>query len=225
MVHQQEGRCRQSREEGDLQQLGECFFLPKKPDCAASRAAACNTSVGPVSWAVAVCASRRSPPTPVHLVPASSPLAGGQSQLPEQPLPGFSAAALSRFFFVLGRTALQHLLCVETLGKSIRQARLAAGRAAAEAADRAREAAAAAAVGAAGGGGKGAGARRGGGKAAAAAAAAVAAQQADDVAGMLGSGAMSADAELDDLVELIEAQVGGTVTTSTPLPTHINVSG
>jgi hypothetical protein len=112
---------------------------------------------------------------------------------------GFSAAALSRFFFVLGRTSLQHLLCIQTLGKAIRQTRLAAGRAAAEAADKAREAAAAAAAG----GAKGAAGKRGGSKAAA-----TAAQQADDIAAMLGAGAVTADAELDDLVEVIEAQVG-----------------
>lgn len=115
---------------------------------------------------------------------------------------------------MLGRTAVQHLLCVETLGKSIRQARLAAGRAAAEAADRAREAAAVAVSAA--GGSKGAGAKRGASKAAAAAAATAAAQQADDVAGMLGSGAMTADAELDDLVEVIEAQVGAQRRSKTP---------
>lgn len=134
-------------------------------------------------------------------------LPAGGSQASEQTLPGFSAAALSRFFFVLGRTSLQHLLCIESLGKAVRQTRLAAGRAAAEAADRAREAAAAA--GAAAGTSKGAG-KRGGGKAAAAATAAAAAaqQQADDIAGMLGAGAVTADAELDDLVDMIEAQVG-----------------
>lgn len=115
-------------------------------------------------------------------------------------MPGFSAAALSRFFFVLGRTSLQHLLCIESLGKAVRQTRLAAGRAAAEAADKAREPAATAGAAA-----KGAG-KRGGSKAAATAAAAATAQ-ADDIAGMLGAGAVTADAELDDLVEMIEAQV------------------
>lgn len=96
-------------------------------------------------------------------------------------------------------------VCIDQqLGKAIRQTRLAAGRAAAEAADRARETAAAAAAGAGG--------KRGGSKAAAAAAAVAAAQQqqqADDVGAMLGAGAVTADAELDELVEAIEAQVCG----------------
>jgi hypothetical protein len=126
---------------------------------------------------------------------------GQGSQAPEQPVLGCSTAALARFFFVLGRTSLQHLLCIQTLGKVIRQMRLAAGRAAAEAADKAREASAAAAAG----GAKGAAGKRGGSKAATMATAA--AQQADDIAGMLGAGAVTADAELDDLVEMMEAQV------------------
>jgi hypothetical protein len=41
--------------------------------------------------------------------------------------------------------------------------------------------------------------------------AAAAAQQADGIAGMLGPGAVTADAELDDLVEQIEAQVCGLI--------------
>lgn len=122
---------------------------------------------------------------------------------------GFSAAALSRFFFVLGRTALQHLLCIEQLGKAIRQARLTAGRAAAEAAEAAREAGAAAAAAAAAAGTKGASRKSCSAKAAAtaAAAAAAAAAQQDDIAAMLGAGAVTADAELDDMVDMIEAQV------------------
>jgi hypothetical protein len=120
----------------------------------------------------------------------------------QQAVLGFSAAALSRFFFVLGRTGLHHLLHIEQLGKAIRAARLAASRAAAEASERAREAAASAAAAAAKPGKRGS-------KAAAAAAAAAAQQAAaDDIGSMLGgAGAVAADAELDDLTDMLEAQV------------------
>lgn len=122
-------------------------------------------------------------PTGAGCAPHNTPVEAMASTL-------VAAAPLARFFFVLGQTALQHLLCIEQLGKAIRQARLAAGRAAAEAADKAREAAAAAG-------------RKGSSKAGLT----QQQQQQDDIAGMLGAGAVSADAELDDLVELIESQV------------------
>lgn len=107
----------------------------------------------------------------------------------------YSAAALSRFFFVLGRTSLQHLLNIEQTSKAIRAARLAADRAAAEAVERQMSAAAGSSSG---------GARRG--KASASAASAV--QPApEDIGAQLGVGSVAADAELDALAETIEAQV------------------
>jgi hypothetical protein len=107
---------------------------------------------------------------------------------------GASAAALSRFFFVLGRTALQHLLCIEQLAKGIRAARLAADRAAVEASEKQREAAAAAADTA---GKKG---RR-------CVASAAAASADEDIGALLGVGSVAADAKLDALAEAVEAQV------------------
>jgi hypothetical protein len=140
----------------------------------------------------------------------AAPGAGGaapQSACEPQVL-GHSAAALSRLFFVLGRTSVQHLLHVEQLGKAIRAARLAASRAAAEACEKARDAAAAAAAAAAASAKPG---RRGASSKAAAAAADAAAQaaqrQQDDIGSMLGAGALAADAELDDLCDRVEAQV------------------
>lgn len=107
---------------------------------------------------------------------------------------GFSAAALSRFFLVLGRTALQHLLCIEQTSKAIRASRLAADRAAAEALE--RQLAAAAAAGGSGGSRKGK-------------AAATAPQPAnEDIGAQLGVGSVAADAELDALADKIESQAG-----------------
>jgi hypothetical protein len=91
--------------------------------------------------------------------------------------------------------ALQHLLCIEQIGKCIRAIRLAADRRAAEAADKQREAAAAAAA------------------AAGASRKSIAKEQAqqqqqDDIGALLGVGSVAADAELDALAEAVEAQVG-----------------
>lgn len=93
---------------------------------------------------------------------------------------------------MLGRTSLQHLLCIEQTSKGIRAARLAADRAAAEAIE--RQMAAAAAAGSGSGGGRK-------GKAAGV-------QPAhEDISAQLGVGSVAADAELDALAEMIEAQV------------------
>eukprot|EP00878_Enallax_costatus_P030286 GHUV01032961.1.p1 GENE.GHUV01032961.1~~GHUV01032961.1.p1 ORF type:complete len:313 (+),score=130.22 GHUV01032961.1:3-941(+) len=106
---------------------------------------------------------------------------------------GYPAAALSRFFFVLGRACVQHLLCIEQTSKAIRAARLAADGAAAEAVERQL---AAAAAGASSGG-----SRRG------KAAAAAAQPENEDIGTQLGVGSVAADAELDALAERIEAQI------------------
>lgn len=104
---------------------------------------------------------------------------------------GYSAAALSRFFFVLGRASVQHLLCIEQTSKAIRAARLAADRAAAEAVERQMAAEAA--------GAGSSGSRRG--------KAAAVRSVAEDIGAQLGVGSVAADAELDALAESIEAQV------------------
>jgi hypothetical protein len=90
--------------------------------------------------------------------------------------------------------ALQHLLCIEQIGKSIRAIRLAADRRAAEAAEKQRESAAAAAAG--------------GSRKATAKGQAQQQQQQDDIGALLGVGSVAADAELDALAEAVEAQVG-----------------
>ncbi|WIA21063.1 hypothetical protein OEZ85_005385 [Tetradesmus obliquus] len=120
----------------------------------------------------------------------------GGSSSSDATVGGFSAAALARFFFALGRVALQHLLCIEQIGKSIRAVRLAGDRRAAEAAEKQREAtAAAAAVGA-------------GRKSSARGPAQQQQQQQDnDIGALLGAGSVAADAELDSLAEAAEAQV------------------
>ncbi|WIA41348.1 hypothetical protein OEZ86_004943 [Tetradesmus obliquus] len=120
----------------------------------------------------------------------------GGSSSSDATVGGFSAAALARFFFALGRVALQHLLCIEQIGKSIRAVRLAGDRFAAEAAEKQREAtAAAAAVGA-------------GRKSSARGPAQQQQQQQDnDIGALLGAGSVAADAELDSLAEAAEAQV------------------
>ena len=120
----------------------------------------------------------------------------GGSSSSDATIGGFSAAALARFFFALGRVALQHLLCIEQIGKSIRAVRLAGDRRAAEAAEKQREAtAAAAAVGA-------------GRKSSARGPAQQQQQQDNDIGALLGAGSVAADAELDSLAEAAEAQVG-----------------
>lgn len=87
---------------------------------------------------------------------------------------------------MLGRAALHHLLCIEQIAKAIRSARLAADRAASEAAERQRETAAAG--------------RRGDAKG-------QQQQRLDDIGALLGVGSVAADAELDALAEMLEAKV------------------
>jgi hypothetical protein len=108
------------------------------------------------------------------------------------PMPTGPAAAssLSRFFFLLGAAAMQHLVLVERLSKAITARRGAAQKAALEQAEAAP----------AGGGGS----RRGGkGQAAAGAVGGK-----DDIAAQLGVGSVAADAELDLLTLEVEHQVG-----------------
>jgi hypothetical protein len=124
----------------------------------------------------------------------------GGSSSSDSTVGGFSAAALARFFFVLGRVALQHLLCIEQIGKSIRAVRLTGDRRAAEAAEKQREAAA---VAAASGASRKSSARG--------QAAQQQQQQQDDIGALLGVGSVAADAELDALAEAVEAQVRLTV--------------
>lgn len=116
-----------------------------------------------------------------------------------------SASSLSRFFFVLGHTAVQHLLLTEKLAKAIRAKRTLADRAAAEAADRARDASAAAGKDQAAGSAKGSGR----GKASGANDGSSGGGAEDDIAAQLGIGSVAADAELDAITQSVQAQVGG----------------
>ena len=94
-----------------------------------------------------------------------------------------SAAALSRFFFVLGQVALQHLVLIERVTKKVRRARMEAEKRAAEDKVERQQA-------------------KRSGKASAAAEA-----DDEDINAELGVGSVAADAELDAMKEACEGQI------------------
>lgn len=93
-----------------------------------------------------------------------------------------SSAALSRFFFVLGQIALQHLVLIERVTKTVRRARMEAEKRAAEDKVERQQAKRS---------GKGGGAS----------------EEDEDINAELGVGSVAADAELDAMKEACEAQI------------------
>ena len=140
---------------------------------------------------------------------AAAPSASEEQEVAAPNLSRINAAALARFLFALGCSALNQLVYIEAAAKAVRNARTAAEKRAAEAASAAATAAAAAAP-----------AKGGRGKKAAASApeapAPAAADKLDEPGGLaaqLGQTSASVDAELDVLREAAEAELVSTAST------------